>query len=387
MPDSKMLKQIDWFTIAVVFALVAIGLISIASIMASPFDGNESSISDYAAKLNLNYVQKQAVNFLVGLAAFLVIIVFDYSFFKVLIKYAYLGNVALLLILFTVEKTRGIAGWFAFEAIDRALQPGELCKICIIIFLSKIVSANMDQEQGRLRSFKSIVYAVLVCGLPTVLVLLQPDFGTAFVYICIMVLIFFIARVSWGYIIAAAGALAVGLPAAYFFLMSDEQKFRIDVFLDPSLDLANAGYNVLQSKIAIGSGRLYGKGYFSSGTLAQLRFVPERHTDFIFAGIVEGIGFIGGTLIIVLYFMLIFRWLWIAYKAKDNFGTCLIAGAVGMLLAHVFENVGMTMGLMPVTGIPLPFLSYGGSNLLTNMIAVGIVVNVGMRRPVKVKKT
>jgi len=172
MPDSKMLKQIDWFTIAVVFALVTIGLVSIASIMASPFDGNEASISDYTAKLNLNYVQKQAVNFLVGLAAFLVIIVFDYNFFKVLIKYAYLGNVALLLILFTVEKTRGISGWFAFEAIDRALQPGELCKICIIIFLSKIVSENMDQEQGRLRSFKSIVYAVLVCGLPTVLVLL-----------------------------------------------------------------------------------------------------------------------------------------------------------------------------------------------------------------------
>ena len=165
--------------------------------------------------------------------------------------------------------------------------------------------------------------------------------------------------------------------------MSDEQKYRIDVFLDPSLDLSNAGYNVFQSKVAIGSGQLYGKGYFSSGTLAQLRFVPERHTDFIFAGIVEGLGFIGGTLIILLYFLLVFRMLWIAFKAKDNFGTCLVAGVIGMLLAHVFENIGMTMGLMPVTGIPLPFLSYGGSNLLTNMIAIGIVENVCMRRPVK----
>lgn len=176
--------------------------------MASPFDGDEASVSDYLAKLNLNYVQRQGVNFLVGIAAFLIVIVFDYSFFKLLIKYAYIGNVALLLILFTVEKTRGIAGWFVFEAIDRAIQPAELCKVCIIIFLAKIVSEGMDQDHGRLRSFKSILFALAVCGLPTVLVMLQPDFGTAFVYICILVFILFIARIGWGYIVAAAGALA-----------------------------------------------------------------------------------------------------------------------------------------------------------------------------------
>ena len=160
MLDRKLLKQIDWVTIVLVLALVAIGLISIASIMASPFDGDEASVSDYLAKLNLNYVQRQGVNFLVGIAAFLIVIVFDYSFFKLLIKYAYIGNVALLLILFTVEKTRGIAGWFVFEAIDRAIQPAELCKVCIIIFLAKIVSEGMDQDHGRLRSFKSILFAL-----------------------------------------------------------------------------------------------------------------------------------------------------------------------------------------------------------------------------------
>ena len=383
MLDRKLLKQIDWITIILVLTLVVIGLVSIASIMASPFSGDEASLSDYLEKLNLNYVKRQAVNFLVGVAAFIIVIIFDYSFFKLVIKYAYVANVALLLVLFTVEKTRGISGWFVFEAIDRAIQPAELCKICIIVFLAKIVSEGLDRAHGRLRSFKSIIFALGICGLPTVLVMLQPDFGTAFVYLCILIFILFIARIGWGYIIAAAGALAVGLPLAYFFVMSDEQKYRIDVFLDPSLDLSNAGYNVFQSKVAIGSGQLYGKGYFSSGTLAQLRFVPERHTDFIFAGIVEGLGFIGGTLIILLYFLLVFRMLWIAFKAKDNFGTCLVAGVIGMLLAHVFENIGMTMGLMPVTGIPLPFLSYGGSNLLTNMIAIGIVENVCMRRPVK----
>ena len=198
-----------------------------------------------------------------------------------------------------------------------------------------------------------------------------------------MIMVFFIAKISWGYIAAAAGLVAAGLPLAYFFLFNEDQQYRIKVFLNPELDVQNKGYNVAQSKIAIGSGQLYGKGYFSSGTLAQLRFVPERHTDFVFAGIVEGVGFVGGTILILAFFVLIFRWLWIAMHSKDYFGMCLVAGAAGMLLAHVFENIGMTMGLMPVTGIPLPFISYGGSNLLTNMIAVGIVENVWMRRPAK----
>ena len=205
--------------------------------------------------------------------------------------------------------------------------------------------------------------------------MVQPDFGTAFVLLCIMVMIFFIAKISWGYIAAAAAAVAYK-PLCVFFVFNDDQKGRINAFLNPELDVQGSGYNVMQSKIAIGSGQLYGKGYFSSGTLcAALRSVPERHTDFVFAGIVEGVGFVGGVLLIVAFFLLIFRWIWIAMHAKDYFGMCLVAGCAGMLLAHVFENIGMTIGLMPVTGIPLPFISYGGSNLLTNMIAVGIVEN------------
>ncbi|MEG1547750.1 MAG: rod shape-determining protein RodA [Clostridia bacterium] len=380
--DVKLLKNIDWITIALVFVLVSIGLVSIASIMATPFDGNEQGISDYLAKVNMYYIKKQIVNFLVGLAAFLVMIVLDYHMFKLVIKYAYLFFVFLLVVLFTAEKTRGIQGWFIIGG-DRAIQPGELCKIVIIVTLAKIASESMDKNGGALRDFKSIALCVLYCAIPTVLVMLQPDFGTAFVYLCIMVVIFFIAKIGWGYIAIAAGTVAAGLPLGYFYVMNEEQQKRIDVFLNPDLDPLDKGYNVAQSKIAIGSGQLFGKGFFSSGTLAQLRFVPERHTDFIFAGIVEGIGFVGGMIIILLYFLLIFRWLWIAFKAKDNFGSCLVVGVMGMLLAHVFENIGMTIGLMPVTGIPLPFISYGGSNLLTNMIGVGIVENVWMRRPTK----
>ena len=289
--DLKLLKRIDWFTILLVVGLVTFGLISIASIMASPFSGEESSIGDYTAKLNMVYVNKQAVNFMVGAAAFLIIIVFDYQqVFKPLIKFAYIGIVGLLVLLIVMDKTqRGITGWFVFEAIDRAIQPGELCKICVIIALSKIVSQDMDKHDGKLKTFKSIFYAAAVCIGPTALIMVQPDFGTAFVLLCIMVMIFFIAKISWGYIAAAAVAVAAGLPLAYFFVFNDDQKGRINAFLNPELDVQGSGYNVMQSKIAIGSGQLYGKGYFSSGTLAQLRFVPERHTDFVFAGIVEGV--------------------------------------------------------------------------------------------------
>ncbi|MEA5058999.1 MAG: rod shape-determining protein RodA [Candidatus Pelethousia sp.] len=380
--DKDFLKQIDWFTILVVLLLVTIGLVSIASITADPFSGDEAGLSDYLQKLNLYYVKKQAVNFLVGLAAFLIVVAVDYKIYKFVVKYAYFAIVALLLVLFATTKVRGIQGWFKLDFIDRALQPGELCKIAIIVAVSQIVAGSMD-KYGKLTGFKTIAYAVLICGAPAILVMLQPDFGTAFVYICIMVFIFFIGRISWGYIATAAGTLAIGAPLAYRFVLSPEQRKRIDVFLNPELDLTNYGYNVSQSKIAIGSGQLYGKGFFSEGTLAQLRFVPERHTDFVFAGIVEGLGFIGGTVIIVLYFLLVFRWLYIAMATKDNFASCLVVGVSGMLTAHVYENIGMTIGLMPVTGIPLPFISYGGSNLLTNMIGVGIVVNVWMRRPRK----
>ena len=380
--ELKLLKRIDWLTIIIVLALVGFGLVSIASIMATPFDGGEQGLSDYLAKLNWNYVEKQAVNFLVGLAVFLILLVLDYQLYKIIIKYAYIALIILLLALFLAERTRGMQGWFMFEAIDRALQPGELCKIGLIIFLAKVVSDSMNKH-GKLKTFKSVLYTVAICAVPTALVMLQPDFGTAFVYICIWMFVIFTAKISWGYIATIVGMFSIALPASYLFIMSEEQQFRIKVFLNPELDLQKYGYNVMQSKLAIGSGELYGKGYFNSGTIAQLGYVPERHTDFIFAGIAEGIGFVGGTILIALYFILIFRWLYMAVKIKDNFGVCLIMGVMGMTLAHVFENVGMTIGLMPVTGIPLPFISYGGSNLLTNMIGVGIVQNVWMRRPMK----
>ena len=265
------------------------------------------------------------------------------------------------------------------------MQPGELSKVAVIVMVSKIVSKAMDRD-GRLLKVRDILLAAVFTMIPFVLIALQPDYGTAFVLIVILAFILFAARIKWFWIAGAAAVLGTALPLAYFFLFTSDQQKRIISFLDPSYDPLGAGYQVATSKVVIGSGRLLGKGFFSTGTLAQLKYVPERHTDFIYSGIVEGVGFVGGTILIVAFFILALRWLYIAVKARDNFGMLLSVGVTGMLIAHVFENIGMTIGLMPMTGIPLPFVSYGGSNMLTNMIGVGIVLNVYMRHPVKKRR-
>lgn len=384
--DKKDFKSIDWFTVILVLGLVAFGLIVLCSVLATPFDGTESSLSDIIAKLNLDYVQRQAINFLVGFAAMIVVMLFDYNIFKPLSIFAYIGIVGLLAMLFLFGKVRGGSqGWFVFESIERNVQPGELSKIAVILMVSSIVSKAMDTD-GRLLRFKDIMLAGLYTAIPFILIALQPDYGTAFVLVVILAFIFFAARIKWLWIAGAAVLLGTALPLAYFFVFTPNQQNRIITFLNPEYDPQGAGFQVSRSKVIIGSGRLMGKGFFDGATLSQLKYVPERHTDFIYSGIVEGVGFIGGAILIAVFFILAFRWLHIASKARDNYGMLLTVGVTGMLIAHVFENIGMTIGLMPMTGIPLPFVSYGGSNMLTNMIGVGIVLNVYMRHPVKKKR-
>ena len=381
--DKKYFKHIDWMTVAIVLGLVAFGTIALASVMAVPFDGTEASLSDYMSRFNMEYLTKHITNFLIGFAAMLVVIVFDYSIFKSLSVYIYAGIIGLLALLFVFGKVRGGAqGWFVFDTIERAIQPGELCKIALIISLAKVVSAAMDRD-GRLLKLKDIAAAVAITALPFMLIVLQPDYGTAFVLLVILFVIIFIARIKWIYIIAAAMMGGGGIVLAYNFILTDKQRARIDVFLRPETMSDNDKYHITKSKMAIGSGQLLGKGFFGEETLAQMRYIPARHTDFIFSGITEAVGFVGSCLLIVALFALIFHWVYISYKARDSFGTLLVAGVTAMLAAHVFENIGMTMGLMPITGIPLPFISYGGSNMLTNMIGVGIVLNVYMRRPLR----
>lgn len=215
-------------------------------------------------------------------------------------------------------------------------------------------------------------------GVPFLLVLKQPDLGTSLVFIAIAAGMLVVSRIKLSILrnIAVMGVLAA--PIGWFFL-KDYQKSRILVFLDPNADPFGAGYHIIQSKIAIGSGMLFGKGLFQ-GTQSQLNFLPENHTDFIFSVIGEELGFLGCLFILFLYFVLIYRTLLTAKECKDRFGILLATGILSMWTFEILVNVGMTCGIMPVTGIPLPFMSYGVSALTTNMMALGVVLNVYLRQ-------
>ena len=229
-----------------------------------------------------------------------------------------------------------------------------------------------------MNTFKSLFVPVLYVGVPILLVFMQPDLGTSLVYIAIFIGMLFVSgiRLRLVRIIATVGVLL--MPLAWFVL-KDYQKQRILVFMNPDIDPFGSGYHIIQSKIAIGSGTIFGKGLFN-GTQSQLNFLPENHTDFIFSVIGEELGFIGCIFVLILLFMLIYRSIKVAYTCNDHFGMLLATGIGSMLCFEVLVNAGMTMGIMPVTGIPLPFISYGVSALTTNMISIGILLNISMQR-------
>ena len=223
---------------------------------------------------------------------------------------------------------------------------------------------------------------MLVAGIPILLVIQQPDYGTAMVLIAIVVIMLFAGGLSYKYIIAAAVIVIVAMPLIYTYVLPEHAKGRIDVFLNPEMDPQGAGYNIIQAKLAVGSGQLWGMGLLQ-GNQTQLGYLPMKPTDFIFAVISEEMGFVISVLVVVLFVVLIVKGFYIAKGAKDSYGMIIATGVTAMYLAHFLENVGMNMGLMPITGIPLPFISYGGSAMLTNFIGLGILLGVNARRAKK----
>lgn len=374
---SKIRYRMDVLTVLLVTALLVFGIITLAHVLSDPFDGTEQTVSDFLSRLNFAYVSRQAANIVLSLLLMLPFAVFDYEKYKPFTMTAYLVCLLLLLLLVLAgESTRGALGWYNIGT--RAFQPSEVSKVVLIILLSK-TAAEQYERYGSLKRLSSVGLCFLYFLLPFLLVLLQRDFGTAMVLLVIFCAVLFCVRLHWAYIVGgvtAGGAMAV---VGWMFLLSDTQKERIRVFLDPSRDLLGDGLNVLHAKQVIGSGGWFGKGYFQKGTLIQTGYVPEWHTDFIFSGIGEGLGFVGAGVLILVFFVLFFHWLITAVNARDTFGRCLAVGCTAMLAAHVFENIGMNLGAMPVTGIPLPFISYGGSNMLASLLCVGIVMSVYAR--------
>ncbi len=354
---SVILMEFDWLLFILSVGLAVFGIIMIYS-------------ATRTTQSNVNVIVQSAA-FVLGCAAMLAVCFFDYEQLQNLIKPIFLFAIAMLVLvlIFGVSGDWGARSWIRFGAIG--IQPSEFAKLCFIITLSYHISKVQDDINKPLVLLGLLIHLAVMVGL----IMLQPDMGSAFVFIFIFICLLFVAKLSYKYIIPALLLGAASLPLIYRYLLSEYQQKRIQVFFNPDLEPLGRGYNVIQSKIAVGSGQLWGKGYLQ-GTQNQMGYLPAKSTDFIFSVISEELGFIGAAIVVGLLFILIYKCFKTAKKADNSFGRYICVGVGAMLLFHVFENVGMCIGLMPVTGIPLPFLSYGGTSLVVNMTAVGLVLSV-----------
>jgi len=330
------------------------------------------------------YVEKQLVSLALGMVLVVLMLNVDYGYVSRYHNSIYVfTNILLIIVLVLGTEQRGSQGWIAIGGYN--LQMAEFAKILIILCFADFLS----KRQGMLGTLREMIPCFIYMGLPFLLVLAQPDLGTALAFVVIMLGMMFVAGANPRILLwIIIGGLALVIMVMFLHLkfgmwlpLEDYQIKRLTVFLDPYNDGQGgrgAGWNVIQSLVAVGSGGLFGKGLFN-GTQAQLNFLPEHHTDFIFAVVGEEFGFIGAGLLLLLFAVILLRAIYIAYNAKDFFSTLVAIGIVSMWLFHIFENIGMSIGLMPVTGVPLPFISYGGSFMLANMLAVGLLIDINVK--------
>ncbi len=332
----------------------------------------------YSATLSLDstrYVKTQIASTIIGLIAILVLVFFDYELLEKLYIPIYvlsIGLLAAVLIVGVGDEQWGSRSWLYIGSFG--FQPAEFAKLGVIIFLARIIDKNKEEINSPKVLAKILVFAII----PIALILQQPDLGTAIVFVFFTAVMLFVAGLRIKYYLAALGAGILSLPIVWL-QMDYYQKERILNFINPGRDASNTGYQALQSKIAIGSGKIFGRGLFN-GTQTQLNYLPEKQTDFIFAVLVEELGFIGGAILLVLYFILLMRMIKIARNTSDTFASLVVTGIASLMFFHIFQNIGMTIGLMPITGIPLPFMSYGGTFQLINLVCVGIVLSIGLHK-------
>lgn len=371
--SRRTLKVIDKPFILALVALILFGMV----ILTSASGGINSDAPFY-------YVQKQLISMGIGIGLILVMLNVDYSQINRYNNLIYVAtNILLIVVLVLGTEMRGSQGWISIGGFN--LQVAEFAKIMIILCFADYLS----KRQGMLHTLREIMPCFIYIGLPFLLVMAQPDLGTALAFIAITLGMMYVAGANPRILLwIIFGGLALVVLAMFLHIqfgmwlpLEDYQIKRLTVFLDPYNDGKGgrgAGWNIIQSLVAVGSGGLFGKGLFQ-GTQAQLNFLPEHHTDFIFAVVGEEFGFIGAGLLLLLFAVILLRAIYIAYNAKDFFSTLVAIGIISMWLFHIFENIGMSIGLMPITGVPLPFISYGGSFMLANMLAVGLLIDINIK--------
>ena len=325
-------------------------------------------------------MERQMIFVAAGLTLYAVISNIDYRELKNLIPIVSIAVLVGLFAVYLFEPVNGARRWIDLGFFK--LQPAEFAKVIVILLLAAILSPSNREEVGqRQLTWPTVIRAIFIVALPAVLVLFEPDLGTTLVFGFILFVMLFVAGATWRQMLALAATAALGVVAVLQFkLLEEYQMNRILVLFRPEIDPQGIGYNILQSRYAVGSGQLFGKGLFAEGTQTSFEYVPEQETDFIFTAVAEQLGFVGGVLVVAAFAVIIWRLLVIAANARDRFGALIAAGLAAMMVFHVFVNVGMTIGIMPVTGIPLPFLSAGGSFYLAMTLALGIANSVWLLR-------
>lgn len=322
-------------------------------------------------------LKKQIIWLIVSIPIMILVVCIDYEVIAKISPIFYgIFLILLVAVLFT-ESVNGASSWFELGAFS--FQPSEFAKIFVILTFSYLIVKIQEKGRNEISRPVKLLLSLLVIAIPVLLIVKQPDYGTAIAFLVATIFILFAAGIKKRYIIGTILLVVIVLPLLYFFILPEHAKTRIDVFLNPNLDPRGAGYNVIQSKLAVGSGGLFGMGLLK-GNQTQLGFLYPKTTDFIFSVIGEEMGFIVTAGIVITYVILITKAIYVAKTAKDDLGSYIAIGIAGIFLFHMVENIGMTIGLLPITGVPLPFVSYGGSSLLTNLILISLLLNISGRR-------
>ncbi|RMF95646.1 MAG: rod shape-determining protein RodA [Gammaproteobacteria bacterium] len=348
--------HLDGMLLAGILAIMALGLLVLYSAV-----GQSEAL-----------VLRQAIRLLVALAAMLLVAQLPPAWYRRLAPWLYLAGLLLLaLVLYTGDIGKGARRWLD---IGLRFQPSEIMKLALPMMLAWLL-----HERPLPPSFGTILLCLALTLLPVAMIALQPDLGTAILITLAGAAVIFLAGIGAAYLFSAIGVALVSLPALWYFVMHDYQKSRVLTLLDPDRDPLGAGYHIIQSKIAIGSGGLFGKGWLN-GSQAQLEFLPERSTDFIFAVIGEEFGLLGALSVLLIYLLIVSRGLFIAATAQDTFSR-LLAGSISLtFFFYVFVNTAMVIGLLPVVGVPLPLISAGGTSMVTLLTGFGILMSIQTHR-------
>ncbi len=362
--DRRLIEHFDWGFLILICLIGMVGLVILYSALTAGHDVGTVHI----------LFKKQIIWMGIGFVIMLVSTMIDYRELDKLSLFIYILCVGLLVsVILFGQLGGGSRRWLVLGFVR--VQPSELMKIALIIALASVYSSSVSQSG---LDFRRLIKPAVLCSIPFFLIVNQPDLGTGLLLLLIAGTITLFLKVERRVFFSLSGICLSTIPMVWF-LLKDYQKGRILTFLNPDRDPLGAGYHIIQSKIAIGSGMLTGKG-FLKGTQNALSFLPEQHTDFIVSVLAEEWGLVGCSILLVLYFILLFWGLNIAYNCRNLFGSILAFGITTMIFWQIFINVGMVMGLMPVVGVPLPLVSYGGSSVVTNMVGFGILLNISIRR-------